>query len=769
MILTAIVAALVIADQRSATADDVAPEERAFSEKVQPFLTRYCVSCHGAEKPKAGVNLAKYQSIKAIEADRKTWEKVIENVGAGIMPPEDKPQPPEAEAEFLTEWVEARLSKVLCDGPARPGLVTIRRLNRAEYDNTIRDLVGVDVHASTDFPTDDVGYGFDNNGDVLTVSPLLLEKYLTAAELITDRAIVTDRTDYGESRIFRGTDMRRAGGDRYDDGRILASNGAIRLEHRFPRDGDYLIKVRAFGHQAGDEPVKMAIRLDDEVLTTHAVTATESAPRTYEAKLRLPDGDHRLAVSFVNDFYDEKAPEGKRDRNLIVLAVEVQGPIVPNGRALPESHARLLRQQPRGTDAASWRAAARACLKPFVNRAFRRPASNQEIDRLLRIVEAARSDGSAFPEAIQLAIQAVLVSPNFLFRVELDRGVGPSVPLNDYELASRLSYFLWSTMPDDALFKLAAEGRLHEPATLVEQARRMLQDPKAEALVDNFGMQWLTLRGLDAIAPDRRVFRDWDDGMKADLIGETKAFLSYIIREDRPILDVLDSDYTFLNERLAKHYGIDDVEGNEFRKVPLKGDQRGGALTHASVLTVTSNPTRTSPVKRGKWVLEQILGDPPPAPPPNVPELNESQEAVRAASLRERLEQHRRDPNCAVCHNRLDPLGFVFENYDAVGAWRERDGSFDIDPSGSLPSGESFRGPKEFKRYLLDRKDDFTRALAAKLLTYALGRGLETEDDCEVDRIAARAKDQDYRFSALITEIVLSVPFRMREGREGTP
>jgi hypothetical protein len=770
--------AIVAPASRGAVAGDEVgkptPEEAAFRERVVPLLTKYCADCHGPEKPKAGVDLTRYTDLEAVARDRKTWDRVLDNVGSGLMPPSDHPQPTDEESTFLTEWVEARVTKAECDGTPRPGRVTIRRLNRVEYDNTIRDLVGVDFHPAADFPTDDVGYGFDNIGDVLTLSPILLEKYLDAAEQIAARAILTDRTDRGQLKTWRAGELRRAGGERFgEEARILASQGEIGVTFEVTNEGEYAFRVRAFGQQAGDEVVKMALRLDGAELGTLDVPAVEGMAETYEVRAPFAPGQHRLAVAFVNDFYDEHAADKEHsDRNLVIERLEVQGPFRDEPLPLPESHTRIIAREPAENSAPSWRDCARESLGRFATRAYRRPVQPSELDGLLGLVEMARQDGASFPEAMQLAVEAVLVSPHFLFRVELDRGdagAGAALPLGDYELASRLSYALWSSLPDDELFELARQGKLRDPETLAAQARRLIRDPKAEALVENFAVQWLQLRNLDAINPNRRIFPGYDRRLKEDMLTETRRFFAGVMTEDRSILEFLDSDYTYLNARLAKHYGIEGVEGDEFRRVALQGDQRGGLLTQASVLTVTSNPRRTSPVKRGKWVLEQILGTPPPPPPPDVPELNESREAVKSASLRERLEQHRSDPGCATCHSRMDPLGFVFENYDALGAWREKDGSFLIDPSGSLPSGESFAGPKQFKGFLLDKKDQFTRSLTEKLLTYALGRGLDPDDACEVDRIAAEVAKDGYRFSRLVVEIVTSVPFRMREGREASP
>jgi hypothetical protein len=444
------------------------------------------------------------------------------------------------------------------------------------------------------------------------------------------------------------------------------------------------------------------------------------------------------------------------------------------------------------TPGKSQREQSREILTRFASRAYRRPATPEEVERLLRLIDAALARHEKWEAGIQLAIQAVLVSPKFLFRVELDdrpvggsAGASPSqpgspVPLDDYQLASRLSYFLWSTMPDEELLRLAEKHSLSQD--LEGQARRLLKDPRSKALVDNFAMQWLQLRNLKNFAPDPRLFPDFDEPLRAAMLKETELFFEAIMREDRSILDLIDADFTFLNSRLARHYGILDTSGTrsgekgkklgelirygEFSRVHLKDGERGGLLTQASILTVTSNPTRTSPVKRGRWVLEQILGTPPPPPPPNVPELAEGEKAQLTGSLRQRMEQHRANPSCAVCHTKMDALGFAFENYNAIGAFRTKDGNFTIDPSGTLPDGKTFQGPAELKAILKGKKELFARCLTEKMLTYALGRGLEYYDKPTVDGIVAELARNDYKFSTLVVAIVKSDPFRLRRGKQ---
>lgn len=752
----------------------VPPElDTQFRDKIVPLLSRYCVGCHGGDRPKGDVNLVRFGSASDVLDDHKLWERVLDQVAGGVMPPPDQEtQPSEEEVAELTGWVESALSTGLCEGPAEPGHVTLRRLNRAEYDNTIRDLVGVDFHPASDFPTDDVGYGFDNIGDVLTLSPLLLERYLTAAEQVAARAILTDRTDHGALREWVGRKLEGDGDRLGEEGRILPSAGEARGEAFEAAPGDYSIRVRAYGQQAGDEPARMALRIDGNEVHRFDVNAEEDEPAVYEHRVRLEGARHAIAAAFVNDFYDPTARRrSRRDRNLVVLKIEAQGPIVPGGAPLPDSHRRILFREPAdAADVGQVRDCARAVLEAFSSRAYRRPASREEVERLLPPVEQAMGEDHNFARGIQAAMTAILVSPNFLFRVEADppgTKAGEPRPLNDYELATRLSYFLWSSLPDEELFRLAGEGRLRDQAVLAEQVRRMLGDPKVNTgLVENFAMQWLQLRTLPAFVADKELFPGFDPALREAMLTETRLFFGAVVREDLTLDTFLDADFTFLNERLARHYGIAGIEGEEFRRVALPSDSpRGGLLTQASVLTATSNPTRTSPVKRGKWILEAILGTPPPPPPPNVPQLSEEKQAILSGSLRERLEKHRSDPACASCHDRMDTLGFGFENFDATGAWRDQDASFPIDPSGILPGGSRFTGPAELKRLLGEKRQDFARALTEKMLTYALGRGLEAADRCVIDEVASALEAHDHRFGALVTAIVKSVPFRMTQGQ----
>jgi len=700
------------------------------------------------------LKLDDYLARADLVADRETWEKSSKKLHAGEMPPEEEPQPEAAERDKVLTWIDGRLARFDCGQERDPGRVTIRRLNRNEYNNTIRDLLGVDFHPADDFPSDDVGYGFDNIGDVLSMPPILLEKYLGAAEKIVERALGTSQANLVTEEI--------TGGQILDGGaRILPSQLEVRTKVRLFGEGDYMFRVRAYGEQAGDEPVRMALYLDDKLVSNFDVKAVAADPQVYEGWIRTKGGRHTYSVVFLNDYYEPEKP-APNDRNLIVNNLEVMGPYPPSFKQIiPREHTPENKML-----------LAREIVNTMTARAFRRPSRAGEVDRVLALVELAQREGENFNASIGLGLQAMLVSPHFLFRVEMDPepdNPGAVRTLNDFELATRLSYFLWSSMPDEALFAHAKQGTLRSGDNLEQQIKRMLGDPKAQSLVENFAGQWLQLRNLKTAAPDKRRYPDFDEALRTAMLQETELFFAAVMREDKSMLDFLDGPYTYVNERLARHYGIADVKGNEFRRVDLDGQQRGGVLTHASVLTVTSNPTRTSPVKRGKWVLENILGTPPPPPPPEVPPLEEEAGAVASGSLRERMEQHRSKADCAICHNRMDPLGFGLENYDGIGGWRTEDDKFPIDPSGVLPGGQSFSGPRDLKAVLKARQDEFVRCLAEKMLTYGLGRGVEYSDKCTVEDIAKAMRANDYKFSSMIMAIVRSDPFQKRRGTGSRP
>ena len=736
----------------------------SYEKDALPILNEYCFNCHGNGKNKGDVALDAYKNNAERVADRKTWERVLENLRAHIMPPENKKQPAEAQRQQVAKWIESAVFQFDCEQPD-PGRVTVRRLNRVEYNNTIRDLVGVDFKPADDFPADDAGYGFDNIGDALSLPPVLLEKYLTAAHRILDEAIVTTDPMKPAVKTFPADNLDGSapGGTADGGARMLAREGDIFIPFKFPADGNYILRAKAWGQQAGPDVVRMSFALDGKTLTTFEVKAEESKPQVYEFPVTVQAGRKKFAAAYLNNYVRPNDPDPKnRDRNLLIEYLEIVGPTNAAPAPLPETHRRIFTRSPeKGKEMAT----AREIIGAFTKRAYRRLVTRSELDRLVNLTRRAFTNGETFEMSVSVALQAVLVSSHFLFRGEIQPE--PDNPqsvhaVNEFALASRLSYFLWSSMPDDELLALAEKKKLRR--NLDAQIKRMLQDPKARSLVDNFAGQWLQLRNLALVTPDPWVYPEFDAELRTAMQRETELLFETILREDRSVLEFLDADYTFLNERLARHYGIDGIKGPEFQRVALADRRRGGVLTHASFLTMTSNPTRTSPVKRGKWVLENILGAPPPPPPPDVPELDDKGKAL-TGTLRQRMEEHRENPLCASCHQRMDPIGFSFENYNGIGGWRKQDGKFPIEPAGQLVSGESFQGPVDLKTILAaTKREDFARCLTEKLLTFALGRGPEYYDKCAIDEITERLRKDNYRFSSLILNLVKSVPFQMRRG-----
>jgi mono/diheme cytochrome c family protein len=766
--------AVVIGGPAQAQAPKTAAGSSSYKAQVAPIVAKYCVGCHGAEKPKGGVNLAAFATEGSALKDLKTWERVLEAVRGGEMPPDDRPQPSGAEAASFTQYLESLLSKASCKTVQDPGRVTLRRLNREEYNNTIRDLVGVDFRPADDFPSDDVGYGFDNIGDVLTLPPLLMEKYLAAAESITEQAILADDQPRGPTRRFKAEEVAKPGSGHVDGESgffLMSSNNEVGVDHAFTKSGQYLLRARVYGQQAGKDLPKLEFLIDGKPARAFEVKAEQDDPAVFESKVKIKMPVSRFAAAFTNDAWYPDVPDPrKRDRNLAIEWIEVVGPMYSLPNDLPESHKKIIFHRPTLT---TRREVAREVLQKLATRAFRRPVTPSELDRLVGLVDMTLKNGDKFERGIQVAMQAILVSPHFLFRVELDSRPGAPKLLNDLELASRLSYFLWSSMPDDELLDLATKGQLRSAKNLDLQVARMLKDPKSKEFVENFAGQWLQTRNLKLASPDRGRFGAFDEPLRQAMAREVDLFFAAVVQDDRPISDFLQADYTFLNERLARHYGIAGVTGDKFRRVHLTDRSRGGVVTMASTLTVTSNPTRTSPVKRGKWILEEILGTPPPPPPPNVADLSaddtddKGRRKDPSTTLRTRLEKHRADPNCASCHSRMDPLGFGLENFDAIGAWRDKDGPFPIDSKGTLPGGQSFAGPVELKAVLMTRIKPFSRCLTEKLMTYALGRGLEYQDRCVVEKVADSVLADGGKFSRLVSGIVHSDPFQKR-GVEGS-
>ena len=729
---------------------------------VQPLMKEYCVDCHNAEKHKGDLNLLPILETPNLAENREVWEKIATALEERDMPPEKQRQPSEVHRDLLVQFIDGQLSIVDCKIVRNPGKVTIRRLNKQEYRNTIRDLLKVE-YDPVDFPNDEVGYGFDNIADVLSLPPLLMEKFMSAAETIATKAIVLEAAPKPKVERIDGERFAVADNEfiKAIEGKALGlyREGEGVVKFKFPASGEYTFRIRAHGEQAGPEPPKMSVRVDGKELRVFDVKAGHG--KLYEMKANVDAGSRKIAVGYLNNFNDGKGA----DRNLFVEWVEVASPPIVADVKLPESHTRLISRMP---EPGHEREMAREILTKFASRAYRRPATDAEVDRLTDFVDLAMKNGGGFLEGMQVAIQAALCSPRFLYRWELDPDTmkpGDIRELTDYEVASRLSYFLWSSRPDDELLALAQRGELRKDGNVAKQAARMLQDWHSYAFVHNFAGQWLQIRNMYDIAVDPDVFPNWDDSLKVAMEQESRRFFEAIMKENRPVTDLLDADFTFLNEKLAHFYRIDGVKGDEFQRVTLpKGSARGGVLTQGAVLLSTSTPTRTSPVIRGKWILEQILGTPPPPPPADVPAFPEQKAADQSASLRQRMEQHRNSPDCSGCHSLMDPLGFALENFDATGAWRDMDGKFPIDASGKIrgENGKTFNGPRELKGVLKDNKK-FVRCITEKMMTYALGRGLEYFDKCAVTAIATDLPNSQNRFGALITGIVTSDPFLKRK------
>lgn len=762
---TAVVCLLftAVACQTSASsADDL---NQQFRDSIQPLLKNHCFDCHGQSYAEADVSLEQFESADQVREHRDIWLRVQSQLRAGSMPPDDADQPTDEQRKLLLEWIDATINRADCSRPVDPGHVTLRRLNRNEYRNTVRDLLGVDYEPAADFPADDVGYGFDNIGDVMSLPPLLMEKYLAAAQEISQRVIVTSQEPPALNKKLNGQDLQGSGSPIRGIARSLASNGEAFAEINFPADGVYQVRVQASGDQAGSEPAKMAIRVDGSDVQIYEVQGDRRTPHIYTARVRVKSGEHKVGAAFINDFYvPRRGNQDAEDRNLYVGDIVVRGPVNLNAEQLTDSHRAIIFVEP--DEKISEEEAARRILNRLATAAFRRPVKPEEIDRLMTLVELADEQGDSFETGIQLALQAVLVSPYFLFRVEADPAEGEAARLlNDYELAVRLSYFLWSSMPDDELFQLAQRGELRKNGILERQVRRMLKDPKSAAFIENFAGQWLQLRSLEDMAFDPERFPGCDSKLLSAMRTETQLFFEEIVRSDLSILTVLDADFTFVNQALAEHYGLKGVTGDGFQRVSLRSTPRGGVMTQGSVLAVTSNPTRTSPVKRGKFVLENLLGTPPPPPPPNVP-LLEDEGRQLTGTLRQRLEQHRSNPSCAACHKLMDPIGFALEHFDAVGRYRTRDEGEPIDPSGELPSGERFAGFEELRELLSSSKrQEFLQCMSEKMLIYAVGRGLEYYDQCAIDKIKNALEEDDYRFSRLVLEVVKSDPFQ-KQGKK---
>jgi hypothetical protein len=812
-----------------------------FEQNVAPVLSRHCLRCHNDRQQAGKLSLEAFRDSASARPRPDVWQKVLDKVTNGQMPPRPSAPLSPHDVASISAWIR-KLPGISDVSPSAsvsdPGRVTARRLNRAEYNNTIRDLLGVTIEPADEFPIDDSGYGFDNIGDVLSLSPMLMEKYLNAARVVARAAVFGEPYPDKPGQLVVLT-PKKMQDDVHARGNETpySMRGTLYATFHFPVDGEYEFRWRygnyrgrgkpvgpgrpfasavaappaplpwadlaaapdpppqtnapARGRGAGAAPGPRRPLTDEErrareeklrqafppILMTFSIDGKPAKNEYVEgdgnynyahgdniARVRVTAGDHALRVSWP-DLANHPNPFGLINadgrQELFVDYMRILGPYNPATPA-PTSNKRVFVCVENST------ACARQIVANLVTRAYRRPATSEEVEKLLDIVNDVRTQDS-LEHAVSLAIEAVLVSPNFLFRIEKDPSSAKAsegtpaepYPLNDYELASRLSYFLWSSMPDAELFTLAGQKRLQDPAVLRAQAERMLQDAKAAALVENFGEQWLNLRLMDRTKPDSEKFLAVDDELLDDMRRETLLFIEAVFRENRSILDFIDGRFTYVNGSLARYYGITGVDGESFQRVELDGEQRSGIMTQGSVLSISSYATRTSPVLRGKWVLDNMLGAAPPPPPDNIPPLEEK-DLGTAASMRERLEQHRANPSCAICHEQMDPIGFALENYDAAGAWRVKDGNFDVDTTGTLPDGRSFTGASGLKRLLRSDSAAFVRHFTEKLMTYGLGRGLERGDRSVVDDIARTVAQNDHTFMAVVAGIVQSRPFRMR-------
>lgn len=751
-----------------------------FERLVQPFFAKHCLECH-ADKKSGGVRLDVFRDDAGLTKGLTTLERAALLLRKGAMPPPKKPRPAAATVQVVADWLDRLVER----REARPRPVLVRRLNRTEYDNTVRDLLGVGFKPADDFPADVPAHGFDTVAGTLSVSPVLVEKYLEAAEKVARTAIFgpapmkLQRTAH--QPYFIADAFSKNMGVKFDyDETGMSLPSALHVVQRFPVDAEYAFRAILRGiRPAGSNPVELAFWLDGKRVHETRIevpTKIELGRRPGElngrwAEFRMPvsAGEHWLSVSILR-MYEGLPPAyggpkpAKTELGLdratdafFPMYLDVVGPYKQATGPSWDSGSKVFGPAPRVLDATR----IREIIRDLVRRAYRRPVRDAEVDDLVKLVEVVRKDGESVPEGLCLAIQRMLISPHFLFRVEKAAAPGKTESLTPHEVATRLSYFLWSSMPDDELSRCADDGSLDRADVLEAQVRRMLRDPKASALVENFGGQWLQTRSLESHTPDRNKFGEFTDYTRMSMKKETDLFLEHMIREDRPILEFLDADYTFLNQRLAEFYGIAGVQGHAFRKIDLKGSRRGGVWTHASVLTVSSYANRTSPVLRGKWILENLLNAPPPPPPADVPSIDETAVGT-SVSLREQYEKHRSNATCAACHARMDPLGFALENFDAIGRWRTKDGNFAIDPAGSLPDGRSFKSHEDLRALLRADAGAFAECLVEKLMVYALGRGPVRADKKTVHDIAESLARDEYRFSRLILGIVSSPPFRMR-------
>jgi len=767
---------------------DAAPgPPAAVAARQKAVVDRYCVTCHN-QRTKASDLALDAVDIARPAANAQVWEDVVRKLRTRSMPPQGMPRPDEATYATLTTWLETELDRASASAP-KPGRPLIRRMNRSEYANAVRDLLALDVDVSSLLPPDDSAFGFDNVADMLGTSPALLERYLVAADRVSALAV--------GAPVAPGSSTYRVRQDRSQDQHIeglpLGSVGGLVVTHNFPQDAEYhfslaLYRTNLEAIRGLEHPHQIEITIDGArvfIVTVGGETEkggpgevitdrSDAIDARLQVRVPVTAGPHAVGATFVRKigagtqrlrpFLRSSAGTYDSTGRPHIETMTIAGPYNPTGPGATPSRERIFACRPAARSQED--GCATKILSTLARRAFRRPVTKPELARVLEFYAAGRKKGT-FDAGIQLGIRRILASPTFVFRVEEDGGLKPGTihRLSDLELATRLSFFLWSSIPDDTLLDLAAKHQLSQPAVLEKQVRRMLADSRADALVTNFAGQWLHLRNLKTIAPNHDEFPDFDDTLREAFQREAELFFASIMREDRNVIDLLTADYTFVNERLAKHYGVPYIYGSQFRRVTLSEDARRGLLGKGAILMVTSRADRTAPVLRGKWILENVLGTPPPPPLANVPPLVASTEAA-PRTLRERMEQHRASPTCAGCHKVLDPLGFALENFDGVGAWRSREAGLPIDASGLLADGTKVDGVVALRKALVARSDIFVQTLTEKLMIYALGRGLQHYDMPVVRDIVRDAAKQDFRFSSLVMGIVTSTPFENRVAGE---
>ncbi|HEX5049266.1 MAG TPA: DUF1592 domain-containing protein [Gammaproteobacteria bacterium] len=768
------------------------PTPQPFSpDTAKAFFTQYCVTCHNQYAKIADVVLDT-RDYDHIGADPDLWERVVRKLNAGAMPPKGMPRPEPAAYKGMVGWLTTSLDAAVADHP-NPGRSSIHRLNRAEYGNAVRDLLGLDIDATELLPADDEGYGFDNIADVLRVSPSLLEQYLSASAKVASLAVGDPETPpvIGVFRV--PPDLAQAN---HIEGLPLGTRGGILIKHNFPLDASYdfavFLRRNIVGYMVGLEWAhELEISIDGERVFLAQVGGPEDNKKSdanmsataneIDERLRtrvfVPAGPHEVSVAFLERSKAEtQEPLELHTRNLdlqdmngipVVDYVNLSGPYDAKGVGDTPSRHKIFVCEPKSLRDET--PCATKILTRLAHTAFRRPVTPQDTETLLEFFHQGREQNGSFDGGIRTALRVILTSPDFLFRSEPDpAGAAPGslYAVTDLELASRLSFFLWSSLPDEQLLQVAEQGKLQDPKVYEQQVRRMLADPRAKAIVDNFASQWLYLRNLQSARPDAEEFPNFDENLRRAMRTETEMFFDSIVREDHNVLDLLTANYTFVNQRLAEHYGIDGVYGSQFRRITLTDSTRFGLLGQASIHTVTSYANRTSPVLRGKYILTNILGTPPPSPPANVPSLTENAPGKEARSVRARLEEHRSNPVCATCHNVMDPIGFGLENFDAIGAWRTKEPGGAIDSSGQMANGTPVNGPASLRAALTADPNQFVGIVTEKLLTYALGRGLEPFDMPTVRSIVRDAAANGYKFSSVVLGIANSTAFRMKVAQQ---